>query len=370
MKKIVFCCVLVIISILLIYPSRPQAETLQEQLDKKAQEIKELEQKVADLQTQTKTLNSQIAFMNGQIQLTLLKISQTEEQVLLLTGKIDRLETSLSHFSKILENRIAQTYRSSRVDSFMLLLSSEDLSSFVLRYKYLKIIQNHDRKLIEQIAQTQSNYQDQKTEEESLKSKLEVQKKLLGQQIKEKQRLLEITKNDEKKFQALLISAKSEQEAIKEGMRAAKLENGTSIAKGDVVGIIGNSGAPGCSSGPHLHFEVVKNGQHQNPAEYLKSINIAWNNQPDPQFSFSGNWDFPIENPRITQGFGMTYWARLGWYSGGPHTGIDMVSDNQIIKSPQSGILYRGNISCKGSTMNYIAIDHGGGLFTWYWHVK
>jgi murein DD-endopeptidase MepM/ murein hydrolase activator NlpD len=86
--------------------------------------------------------------------------------------------------------------------------------------------------------------------------------------------------------------------------------------------------------------------------------------------NFTGDWNWPISDPKITQEYGMSYWARLGWYNGGPHTGIDMTSTNSIIKAPKKGTLYKGSASCRGVGMNFVAIDHGDGLISWYWHVQ
>ena len=42
---------------------------------------------------------------------------------------------------------------------------------------------------------------------------------------------------------------------------------GQKVTRGQVIGIIGSSGR---SSGPHLHFEVWKNGKRVNPLNYVK----------------------------------------------------------------------------------------------------
>lgn len=42
---------------------------------------------------------------------------------------------------------------------------------------------------------------------------------------------------------------------------------GEKVLKGDVLGLVGNKGVS--SSGPHLHFEIWKNGVSKNPVSYL-----------------------------------------------------------------------------------------------------
>jgi murein DD-endopeptidase MepM/ murein hydrolase activator NlpD len=42
---------------------------------------------------------------------------------------------------------------------------------------------------------------------------------------------------------------------------------GTSVRRGEVVALLGSSGRT--SLGPHLHFEVWKDGVPQNPAAFL-----------------------------------------------------------------------------------------------------
>lgn len=45
-----------------------------------------------------------------------------------------------------------------------------------------------------------------------------------------------------------------------------KVKVGQSVARGDVIGYVGSSGT---TTGPHLHYEVHKNGVTHNPMDYL-----------------------------------------------------------------------------------------------------
>ena len=47
-----------------------------------------------------------------------------------------------------------------------------------------------------------------------------------------------------------------------------KVVTGQRVARGDTVALLGSSGR---STGPHVHFEVMRFGKHLNPAKYIKS---------------------------------------------------------------------------------------------------
>ena len=48
-------------------------------------------------------------------------------------------------------------------------------------------------------------------------------------------------------------------------MSAYVVQVGQVVRKGDVIGYVGSSGA---STGPHVHFEVLINGEQVNPLDY------------------------------------------------------------------------------------------------------
>ncbi len=339
-------------------------------------EIQELEEKLAQLAEQKTTLASQISYMEGQIRVTSLKISQTEEQIKMLTEKIGRLEVSLDRLASLLNERIVETYKIVEIDSLALFLSSDDFSDFVSRYKYLKMIQANDRKLLYAMETTRTDYDDQRKEEEALKEKLEKQQVLLARQKRDKEYLLEVTKSDEERYQEILATKRAEQKALLSILAGeGEVAEVGPVSAGETIATYIN-GASACSTGTHLHFEVQKDSQHQNPVNYLRGVSLIFEDNV-AQFTPSGSWDWPIIEPiRVTQEYGETFWTRLGglWYDF--HTGIDIVSgeyDNpgpRTVKAVQDGTLFRGSVPCGGGDLKYARVDQSDGLQTFYVHVN
>lgn len=353
--------------------------------------IKELEGKVNDLVAKEKSLASEIAVMDNQIKLTELKINATENEVSSLEkdigvaeGKITNLEGSLDKITKVLLNRIVATYQVSSVEPIQVLMGSSDVSNFISRASYLKIAQENDKKLMYNTVQAKSDYENQKNIFEEKKQKIETLKKELttyADQIekdkKAKDDLLKVTKNDERKYQDLLASARAERSAMEGVFSTFQLKDGTPVTKGQVIAVVGNSGAPYCSTGAHLHFTIKRNGAAENPANYLKSgASIAYS-YDSSQYDYygtvnpSGDWDWPLDSPiQINQAFGSHGFAR-SFYANGIHDGIDMNSNSSsLIKAPKDGTLYKGSTSCRSATMNFVALEHGDGVVSWYFHVK
>jgi murein DD-endopeptidase MepM/ murein hydrolase activator NlpD len=48
-------------------------------------------------------------------------------------------------------------------------------------------------------------------------------------------------------------------------MSSIDVKRGQKVKRGDVIGLVGNTGT---SNGPHLHYEVIKDGKKINPANY------------------------------------------------------------------------------------------------------
>jgi peptidoglycan hydrolase CwlO-like protein len=356
-------------------------------------QIDEYQAKVSELQAEGKTLSSQISVMDNQIKLSNLKIKSIEEQISSLTldidtadKKIKKIDGSLEGLSKILMNRIVATYKVGSNSSFQALLASDDISDYFKKSAYLKVVQANDKRLIYDTVQARNDYANQKSLFEDkknqigiLKIDLDKQKEILASQKSNKENLLNITLNDEKKYQELLAKARAEYSAI-QGIVAG---NGTETEAGPVSEgqkIASIISGPSCnSSGGHVHFMVSINGITQNPFTYLRStdsVNCSGSScgsADGDSFNPSGSWIWPVDGTvTMFQGYGSTWATRNTWigkiYSS--HNGIDIKGSNFDVKAVRSGTLYKGSYAGSGGCrLPYVKVRQDDGLDTFYLHV-
>lgn len=348
----------------------------------------ELESKIQEARGQQKTLASTITYLDNKIALTRAEVEKTEqalkileEEITTLSVKISRLNTDLDAISKLLVSRIGADYKRGLFKPMYMLFASGGFSDFFERNKYLQSVQQNDRSILLELQNSKDLHEKQKQEKEikqaaaeTLREKLASQKTALGGQRSSKQELLDLTKNNEQKYQSIMAAAKAEMAAIQSILAGYGQEVKVGgINEGDRIATI-ISGSSACSTGGHLHFEIGNNGANVNPTNYLRSQDVEWDTcwlGECDRFSFSGSWNWPINGkPRITQGYGMTAYARSGAYGGGPHTGIDMVSDDLVVKTVKKGTLYRGSIGCGGGTLRYVKVEQENEIDTYYLHVN
>ncbi len=342
-------------------------------------------QKVNALGEQKKTLASQIAQYDTQIKVTQLKITEAqntidglEKEIGILGFRIGYVTESIDKLERLVKERIVATYQQGFISNLELIVASNDFSDLILRLQYLKQVQENDKKILSSLQETKSNYANQKDEREEKqaaieenKNKLEVLKADLDSQKAEKQTFLAITKNDEVRYQNLLIQAQAEQAVVFGGGTETFMRN---VKQGDSIGSIAvHSVSPGCSSGDHLHFEVHKNGSVDNPNNYLKPGAYSYASGYDQSFYGSinpaGNLPWPLnETVIIHQGYGSHPFAQ-SFYPSGIHAGIDMYHSSRTVKAVKDGKLYGGSYKCSNGTLLYAKVEHDDGLVTWYLHM-
>ncbi len=345
--------------------------------------ISEYEQKLEGVREQKKTLSSQIEFADTQIYLTTLriqdterKIAQTADEIEKLKGRITTLNSSLDFLSKLLLEKIVEGYKRRDIPLFSIFIDTNKASLMINQLKYAKVAEENDRRLAFQVQQAKLNFEQQRDLREQkqdelaqLSAALDGQKTALDEQKKQKERLLIVTKNDERTYQNLLAQTQAEFAAIQGIVAGAGTESKMrDVKKGDAIAtIIGGSSCN--SSGSHLHFIVQDGGTVINPFSKLKDTGHVDYTGGD-SWSPSGDWDWPLGGTiQFNQGYGSdTSFIKSGSAFYSFHNGLDIYGSSNVM-AVADGELYRGSYAV-GCTLSYVKLKHKDSNYsTLYLHV-
>lgn len=405
-------------------PDTSSAQKDEERLKEILAQEEKAKEELARLEGEERSLKQQIELADAHIQLTNLKIDEAKrriekaqrdladlmEQIEELSVRIDRIQSTVDNLSTVLMDRIRETYMRNRISPVELFFSSRGFDEFLARYQYLRIIQLSDRRLLSQMQATKANYSDHKdllkdkhAHVEAAKRRVdeekvnrEAQQVTLAKQKSDKQALLKLTQNDEERYRKIIVLLEGEARQLAKitvidgkvtySIEVESLKEQGQVTAGGTVGKMGNTGAPGCSSGPHLHFETITQaklsgnkleGTLEDPSTRLSPRTLYFwtdNRLPEQRAVGTGSWDWPLVKPQITQGFGTTKWSSR--YANNFHTAVDMAPEEYpggewTVRAVSSGTMYSGVLKYNGcSSINVRFVDHGEGVFSLYWHLQ
>lgn len=319
-------------------------------------EIAENQKKAAEFHAHAETLQAKISELSAEI-------SVVNKQIQLLSLQIEELELKIEETNKeigrqrsILGANIRVMYFEGDVSTIEMLASSENLSEFVDKEQYRSAVQSKIKSALDKIKVLKAELKIKQDEVQKLLGQQQAQRRLLDEKRLEQQRLLDATRGEEARFQAM-VAEQRKQLAEAEAALARAIGAGSyrsapvgPVAAGDPVGGIGSSGL---SSGPHLHLEVRKNGADTNPGPYIERRPV------------------PMPPAWVSQGYGNPD----SIYMRGYHPGIDYAGPaGTQISAIKPGYMYRGCsndlLGTSNNAYGYVAVvEHSDGTISVYAHM-
>lgn len=326
-------------------------DDLQNEINQKQSQIKELEKQIAQYQsmvnsakTQGATLKNEIYRMETQIKKLEIEIRLTQTKITTTSLKIQELDSDIATQNAELEkfkNNLSQILRQineyDQINPIEIILSNENFSDILNQAQYTDNLQNGVRQKLENIKNLRLQLETAKTESEAQKSVLENFKKelngrtmVLDNQKDGKNDLLKTTKNQEKQYQITLATLEKQRKQIEDEIFIAEQKLRLAINQNSITGGKGSLMWP--------------------------ANNIITQNYGCLATSFARK-----SYPACNEGKG----------NGGYHNGLDIDGNTgDPVRAARDGTIFGvGNLN-KYSYGRWIAVTHNNGLTTLYAHLS
>lgn len=274
---------------------KAQIEQLQQQEAQYQSTIAQTDQQANTLKNKITELQAQINQVQIKIQLTGKQIDQATLQIGQVQGNITETQTKIDYQKSTIGQLLLYLAKRDNETLVGILMKSPSLSDYFNEEQYALTVNSTLLNLIGDLKNNEAQLNGQKNDLESKKSTLQTlnnqqsaQRSALAGAKSDNDKLLATTKGQEAAYQKLLLQAQQQETTFFNQLQ--EVEN-----------------------------QVIKGGL------YIVHV-TATADLPKKAKLFQ----LPEDNPRITQGYGCTSFARCnhrsGPYGGAPHNGVDMAS--------------------------------------------
>lgn len=311
-------------------------------------EISSLQEKIAVLQDQIDLYNQEIAVIDGDIDKINTQIAGIESDIENLNESIKELDAQIAELEdekeetyELLGERIRASYMSGASTPLEYLLSSDEFEflAYLERVELLQRIAEHDDNIVKQLEENIEQIGVKVVEIEDAKTRLKSK----------------ITELDE---------AKAEYEAKKQEQVDARsvIEESEAVIQADLDKVL-----------------AVVNGLDSESAEYQAAIDaredaiLELENKLAQQNIYTGSgatgdmiWPLPYSDVYVSSRF------KFRW--GKQHNGIDTCrwsgTEGADVVAVKSGTIETANWGWGGGYGNYVVVNHGDGVLTYYAHLS
>lgn len=314
---------------------------------KEAQQSADTIQESVDLlQTQINAYNSKIDALNSQISNLNEEITSTQQKIAKTQASMEVQKEQIAQTQALYADRLRAMYITGNVSNLEVLLEADSFRDFLNRLELLARISRHDQAIVDDLQEEIDVYEKAEASLKKNEEKLEADKTEI-----------ETSKTMQQEAKAQVVSAKTD------------LDQKVSTLNTYINGLDENS--------EELNNYIAKARAQQQA--YMNSVNANLAvTASTGNGAYSGTFIWPVaaSGTYVSSGYG----SRWGTF----HYGIDITGGggNAPIVAAASGTVTIAsntcshnygknyNCGCNGGYGNYVVIDHGNGLLTYYGHMS
>lgn len=313
-----------------------QIQAIQNKKNQTAQQKTSKEAEVNALKGQVNQLNSDIKNLQGQLVEVGQKLNETEGNIQETTQNIQDLEAQIASNKETIRNLVESLYKQSQVkNEIVAVVAADTLSEVFNGVEYSDSIQGKIQILLADISEKKGvldaenqNLANQKATLASTQGTLEDRKESIESDKNQVQNQAKASAVAVNQLNSSLNSLSSQEQELEKQRRATAVEL--------------------------ANLEAALSRQFGGGGTVCSARGYAW----------------PVQGGKITQGYGMTPYAKSGAYGGAGHNGID-------IGAPSGTPVYAtsaGTVVSVGFNNNsygkWIVIRHNDGYFSLYGHLS
>ncbi len=359
-------------------------DELEQSLKEKEDKLAQAQQEIEDSEAYVEALNSQIDKVERQIELLEERISLLNDDIEVQTKSIEKLEVEIAKFDAEIEalekeitkakneldatftqlkDRLRASYISGESSTMELLLTSKDVSTFLVRAEYIKRTAENDEKLMAKI-------EEQIDELNVLENEVKVQRKAVADKkaVHEKEKEELVSSQNDLKSSVSVLETKQNDLGVKRteaGLLLEKLDKDSAAYKEQIAQIEDDM-----NSIEALIRQYSSSGSGTLPEIDFPTGGTVGDGLFEPN---SKGWLWPVKakGMQVCSPYGMRWHPVYGGYR--MHTGVDIDSSlgNAYVRRKPIVASKAGTVTYSGWNGGYgkcVIVDHGSGISTLYAH--
>lgn len=334
-----------------INEANQEVQNLQQEKKDLQSDLEEIEDKKSNLTDYIETLDDKMTNLTKKMENNQEKIDITQGEIEVLSLQEAEVTEKMNSQYETMKTRIKCIYENGDNGYMELLMGSASLSELYNRIEYVSKVNAYDQKMLSDYEATQNELARTKLEKQDKKDKLEATKETLSFEKKSINKLLSNKQEQLKKYNSLIDQTESELDAYNEQIekKSNEVEKLLTQQRQQIA----------------AEEAAAKNSGKASDNTGTSDAGSSGDNSGGSQASASGFvWPLAAAG-RISCGFGPRKSPTAG--ASTYHKGIDIaVPTGTAVRASKSGKVVTATYS--SSAGNYVALYHGGGVYTYYMH--